>query len=74
MIRFPYVNLMSPGIIVFGGIVPAHNGGGLMYYIRSDIPHRRRDDLQHVQPHGLWTYNHGTDIKLQGEMAIRSVL
>ena len=22
------------------------NGGGLMYYIRSDIPHRRRDDLE----------------------------
>ena len=22
------------------------NGGGLMYYIRLDIPHRRRDDLE----------------------------
>ena len=26
----------------------SRNGGGLMYYIRSDIPHRRRDDLEHV--------------------------
>ena len=26
----------------------SRNGGGLLYYIRSDIPHRRRDDLEHV--------------------------
>ena len=26
----------------------SRNGGGLMYYIRSDIPHCRRDDLEHV--------------------------
>ena len=26
----------------------SRNGGGLMYYIRSDIEHRRWDDLEHV--------------------------
>ena len=29
------------------------NGGGLMYYFRSDIPHRRRDDLEQERQ-GRW--------------------